>query len=248
MWINGLTFQMVGIVPKIDLGITWECVGGVMHPVDYGASTTHVSTTLTAVGTPSDMASLRNTLEGANGNYFGFHVESGEPIWGIAFDYSTSKASSWGCSASDIGEVQNVNGVQCSLTFTLHAIDAMEDAVLSYSQWPSSDNMFIESYSNSKDRKTQLIKTMSRFASPAFLWESPSVTVNYIMKQSYASRFMAYMYKLRSGYLTLYHPTDIFGDGGTTHAVYCVGYPSATPLDKGGNYYKIQVNYVQRFT
>lgn len=239
-------FDVVSMSPKVDLGIKWESVGGFYHPVDYGETTTHVSSVVTVAGEPDAIDNLRASLEATNGGFFGFHVYPGETIWGVTFDYNKGLTNANGCSVTDIHPVQSLNGVRNTLTFTIHAIIDMSDAVYDYSPWPGSANMMIESFTSSVNTQTKHIETISGITSSGFLWSQPTVTVNYIMKQVHAAHFMSYVFKKRSGYFNLPATADLFGDGTTNNEVYCVGYPNESMLDRAGAYYRIQATFARK--
>lgn len=246
MYIANGNYDLRSYQPRVDLGIKWESVGGVYHPVDYGTETTHVSTTITVSGAPNEMEYLRTTLDGMNGSYFDYECYPGETPWGATFDHAKPDVAAYQCAASGVGDVQNVNGVLSTLTFTLHAITDMSGGTYDYSPWPGSANMYIESYASSTDRQTKHINTMAGIASSAFMWSAPAVDVNYIMKRVHANHFMSYIYKKRSGSFYLPAVVDLFGDGSSNNEVYCAGYPQESMLDSAGGYYKIRATFVRK--
>lgn len=246
MILFGVKHALSQISAKVDLGIKWESVGGVMHPVDYGAETTHVTTQVVATGPVAHITMLRGQIEALNGALTGFTVSPGEYPWGLAYDYTQSKPSNYGCYVYAPGDVTNSNGVEASLTFIMDPIDSMTAELLSYSAWPT-DHLYIESYSNSMNKSTSVYDAMIGKGVAAFTWDAPSCSITYVMQRAYAARLVAYLTKLRSGYLTLSHAANVFGDGTLSREVYCTSF-SQTPMDRAGNYYRIVANYSERIT
>jgi len=248
MIINGVTYDVTAFNPSYTSGITWNQVGGIYHPLDYGSATGHVETTITIADTEAHLGVLRTALCASQGTTIQYYLTKGEEIWGIEYDYANFIGIARWMTVSNIGEIKNSNGVLLSLTFTCHGQPSYDGYVLSYSAWPTGQTN-IESYSSTTNQSMTVLNNISGATPVGFSWDSPVTKVTYVMHKAYAGRILAYAYKLRSGHLTLLTTNvGVFGDGALSNDVYILGYSNDGPMDLAGNYYRLTITYAKRRT
>jgi len=216
-------------------GINWKFVAGKPHAIDYGSDTGHWISSITLIGTPSNMIAARTALLANITEGCQITFEPYETVFGPEIDYTNALT----CWVTDIGSISQPLNNEATFAFTIKA--SLRNYII------FGPNGYLQVVTSKLDRRNNdsfiSHTTMGSMAATDFKWQGPTCDIEWYATLPEAQQLRRFLLDARGSVVTLIryqaraYYFNVINPG--YELAYVLNIGPCTPSDMSSNHYTL---------